>query len=180
MCEKRLCLAGEDSLRMLRFARRSEGLILAPAEKSVLRDCDDAVDAQTLVRALPSEIFVPSRQQPVCLRFDDDASRSQSAFVHAVSGLAHLPDSAYLEVLTVSGDPLVARGGDVTHVLVESAGMSLVSAADIMGGVSMVLSTIELGTLRHADAGPADGAASRPGLRRHQPSRYGALSRMTA
>ena len=135
MCEKRLCLAGEDSLRMLRFARRSEGLILAPAEKSVLRDCDDAVDAQTLVRALPSEIFVPSRQQPVCLRFDDDASRSQSAFVHAVSGLAHLPDSAYLEVLTVSGDPLVARGGGVTHVLVESAGMSLVSAADVMRGV---------------------------------------------
>ena len=59
MGEKRLCLAGEDSLRMLRFVRRSEGLILAPAERDVLRGCDDAVDAQTLARSLPPEIFAP-------------------------------------------------------------------------------------------------------------------------
>lgn len=135
MREKRLCLAGEDSLRMLRFARRSEDLILVPAERGVLRCCDDGVDARVLARSLPSEIFAASRQQPVCLRFDDDASRSQSAFVHAVSGLAHLPDSAYLEVLTAAGNPLAVHGGDVTHVLVESAGMSLVSAVDVMRGV---------------------------------------------
>lgn len=135
MGEKRLCLAGEDSLRMMRFARRSEGLILAPAERDVLRGCDDAVDAQTLARSLPPEIFAPSRRRPVCLRFDDGASRSQSALVHAASGLARLPDSAYLEVLTASGDPLLTSGGDVAHVLVEGAGMSLVSAADVMGGV---------------------------------------------
>ena len=135
MSEKRLCLAGEDSLRMLRFARRNEDLILVPAEKDVLRGCDDAVDAQTLASSLPPEIFAPSRQRPVCLRFDDDASRSQSALVHAASGLARLPDSACLEVLTAVGDPLLTCGNDVTHVLVEGAGMSLVSAADVMSGV---------------------------------------------
>ena len=48
------------------------------------------------------------------------------------------------------------------------------------GGVSMVLSSRESATSRHADAGPADGAASRSAPRRRQPSRYGALSRMTA
>ena len=91
MSEKRLCLAGEDSLRMLRFARRNEDLILVPAEKDVLRSCDDAVDAQTLASSLPPEIFAPSRQRPVCLRFDDGASRSQSALVHATSGSRTCP-----------------------------------------------------------------------------------------
>ena len=40
---------------------------------------------------------------------------------------------------------------------------------DVLGGVSMVLSTIELGPLRHAGAGPADGAAVKPAFRRLSP-----------
>lgn len=61
-----------------------------------------------------------------------------------------------------------------------AAALDAGGGASDTGGVSIVLSSLEPAASRHAGAGPAGGAASKPGLPRRQPSRYGALSRMTA
>ena len=135
MDEKRLCLAHDDSLRMLRYARRRDDLMLAPASAQVLRGCDGAVDPAALGAALPGELFSPSPQRPVHLRFDDDAARSRCSLVRASPGLLRLPDDAYLEVLTAGGDPLCVCEGTVAHVLVEAGPLSLLSAAVTLGRV---------------------------------------------
>lgn len=133
MDEKRLCLAHEDSLKMLRFVRRRADLMLAPASTRVLFGTSDAIDPAGLSAALPEELFVPAPENPIDLRFDDDAARSRCSLVRASPGLLRLPDDAYLEVLTAEGDPACVCGGTVTHVLVESGPLALLSAAVTLG-----------------------------------------------
>ena len=133
MDEKRLCLAHDDSLRMLRLARRRDDLMLVPASARVLRDADGSVDPATLAAALPEELFAPTTQNPIDLRFDDDASRSGCSLVRSSPGLLRLPDDACLEVLTARGDPLCVCGNTVTHVLVEAGPLAMTSAAVTLG-----------------------------------------------
>ena len=133
MDEKRLCLAHDDSLRMLRHVRRRDDLMLVPASVRALRDADGSIDPSALAAALPGELFAPTVQSPVDLRFDDDASRSCCSIVRSCPGLLRLPDDACLEVLTAEGDPLCVSGSTVTHVLVEAGPLAMTSAAVTLG-----------------------------------------------
>lgn len=128
-------LAHEDSLRLLRHARREDGLALVRAGPRELSRDHGRIDAPTLARALPEDLLAPTRAHPVSLRFRDDASRSQCAVVRAVPNLGRLPDGSYLEVVRAAGDPLAPEGLEPAHVFVESAGLSLLSAAQTLGGM---------------------------------------------
>ena len=128
MEERRICLAREDSLRMLRLARRSSELELVRADGRALRLCDGAIEPASLLATLPREVFSPE-ERPVHLRFDDAPARSRYSLVRAHSGLSALPDEGLLEVVTFSGDPLGAGPDQVTHVFVEAPGLALSSAA---------------------------------------------------
>ena len=127
MDERRICLAEGDALRMLRHARRSDGLELVPADGRALRDAEDGIEPEVLLAALPGAVFDP-RARPVQLRFDDAPARSRCSLVRAHSGLRDLPDEGFLEVRDQSGNPLCARGGTVVHVFVESPGLALAGA----------------------------------------------------
>ena len=133
MGERRICLAGADSLRMLRLARRSGELALVSADGRALRGADGSIEPAELLAALPGDVFCPERC-PVHLRFDDAPARSRCSLVRAHSGLSALPDEAYLEVVTFSGDPLATGPGQVTRVFVEAPGLALASAATGLSG----------------------------------------------
>ena len=98
-------LAHEDSLKVLRHARRTEDLALIPADREEIHRDHGRIDASSLTSALPEGILAPTRMQPVSLRFADDASRSQCGIVRAVPNLARLPDSSYLELISSTGGP---------------------------------------------------------------------------
>lgn len=133
MRERRICLAHSDSLKMLRFARVDPALMLVPPSDRVLRDAEGFVDAETLLSALPSDVFQPSFH-PVELRFDDASSRSRCSLVRSCSALGSLPDTSYLEVISATGDPFFVKGEYVTHVFVEAPGLTLASAANKLCG----------------------------------------------
>lgn len=129
-------LAGMDSLRMQRVARRDQRLLLVPAEEGTLRRDHGTVTAAALVETLPRQYFSPTRAKPVTLSFLGDGARSQCGIVRATPNLARLSDEAYLEVVAADGSPLAAGGGTAAHVFVESAGLTLLSAArEIQGSV---------------------------------------------
>ena len=123
-----LFLAYTDSLKVLRHARRSDDLMLVPANHLSLKD-DTSVDVGLLGDMLPQGLVVPTRGHPLSLRFPGDAARSQSALVSSSPNLATLPTGSYLEVLSADGDPSPFSRDHGGHVLVESAPLSLVSAA---------------------------------------------------
>ena len=126
-------LAHEDSLKLLRHARREGDLALVRAGPRELGRDHGHIDARTLARALPEGLLAPSRAHPVSLRFWDDASRSQCATVRSVPNLGRLPDGSYLEVVRTTGDPLSPGGDEPARVFVESPGLSLLSAAQTLG-----------------------------------------------
>lgn len=131
MDERRICLAGGDALRMLRYARRSDGLTLVPAGGRALRDAEERIDPEVLLAVLPGEVFEPSAR-PVLLRFDDAPARSRCSLVRARSGLRRVPDAGFLEVRTRSGNPLGPLRGTVAHVFVESPGLAPASAGAVL------------------------------------------------
>lgn len=124
-----LFLAAEDSLRLLRHARRSEGLMLVPAERHAVEAADARVDPERLADMLPRELFSPARDRPVALRFPSESSRSQSTLVRASPNLGRLPEGSYLEVLDACGDPSPFSAGHEGHVYVESSALTVTSAA---------------------------------------------------
>ena len=126
-------LAHEDSLKVLRHARRTGDLALIPAGRGAIQRDHGRIDASSLVSALPGDVLAPTRAQPVSLRFADDASRSQCGIVRAIPNLACLPDGSYLELISSTGGPLPTAAGEPVHVFVEAAGLSLLSAAQSLG-----------------------------------------------
>ena len=126
-------LAHEDSLKVLRHARRTGGLALIPADREEIHRDHGRIDASSLISALPRDVLAPTRTQPVSLRFADDASRSQCAIVRAIPNLARLPDGSHLELVSSTGAPLSTAAGKPVHVFVEAAGLSLISAAQSLG-----------------------------------------------
>lgn len=126
-------LAHEDSLKVLRHARRTGGLALIPADREEIHRDHGRIDASSLISALPGDVLAPTRTQPVSLRFADDASRSQCAIVRAIPNLARLPDGSHLELVSSTGAPLSTAAGKPVHVFVEAAGLPLISAAQSLG-----------------------------------------------
>ena len=125
-------LAHEDSLRMLRYARREEGLILAPTGVAFPDPESHHLSSELLSRALPRDLFRPSRINPVSIRSPGTTRRSQCAVVRASPNLASLPSGSYLEVLHAEGAPLLVGPGEVVHVFVEAAGLALLSGACLL------------------------------------------------
>lgn len=123
-----LFLAYEDSLKMLRHVRRSEVLMLSDA-LSCPHAPEPPRDLALMRRALPSQLLSVQAGAPLRLRAWDDANRCQSAALKMTPNLARLPQGSYREVLTLAGDPLFCAGPQVVHVYVESAGLTLLSAA---------------------------------------------------
>lgn len=125
-------LAHEDSLKMLRYARREEGLILVPAGAASSDPARHRLSSELLSRALPRDLFSLSRINPVSLRSPDAAKRSQCAVVRSSPNLASLPGGSYLEVLHTEGSPLFVGPGEVVHVFVEAAGLVMLSGACLL------------------------------------------------
>lgn len=125
-------LAYEDSLKMLRYARREEGLVLVPAGAVSPDPSHHRLSSELLSRALPRGLFSPSRANPVSLRSPGAARRSQCTVVRASPNLGSLPGGSYLEVLHEEGSPLLAGPGEVVHVFVEAAGLTLLSEACLL------------------------------------------------
>lgn len=123
-----LFLSHKDSLKVLRHARRSEELVLVPADHLSLKS-DASIDAGSLGSMLPQELLAPTKGHPISLRFPGDATRSQSSLVRSSPNLGALPPGSYLEVLSADGDPSPFSRGHEGHVFVESAPLALVSAA---------------------------------------------------
>ena len=127
-----LYLAGDDSLTLLRHARQSDDLMLVPALWP--GDKDLCVESARFSEMLPADLLAPTPAHPLELRFPDAGSRCQSRLVRAHIGLAALPEGSYLEVLDAQGNPSpfsVNHGG---HVYVESASLTLLSAARTLYG----------------------------------------------
>lgn len=122
-------LAGMDSLRMQRVARRDQQLLLVPTEEGTLRRDHGGITAAALAETLPQQYFSPTRTKPVTLSFLGDSARSQCGIIRATPNLARLSDNAFLEVVKTDGSPLAEVGGTTAHVFVESAGLTLISAA---------------------------------------------------
>ena len=127
-----LYLAGGDSLKLLRYARQSDDLMLVPApppgEKSV------CVEPELLAGMLPGGLLAPTPAHPLELRFPDASGRCQSGLVRAHTGPASLPEGSYLEVLDARGDPSPFSARREGHVYVESAAPTLLSAARTLYG----------------------------------------------
>lgn len=122
-------LAGMDSLKMQRVARRDQQLLLVPAEEGTLRREHGGITASALAEALPRQYFSPTRTKPVTLSFLGDGARSQCRIIRATPNLAHLSDNAFLEIVKADGSPYAESGDTAAHVFVESAGPTLLSAA---------------------------------------------------
>lgn len=126
-------LAHEDSLKLLRHARRDKSLSLVAAPVS----CADPellhIEAGPLLRALPHGLFRPSRLRPLSVRSLDSARRSQCSVVRASPNLAALPPGAYLEVVRADGGALLADEPGPVRVFVESGGLALLSGARALG-----------------------------------------------
>ena len=123
-----LFLAGEDSLRVLRQARRSSDLMLVPAERGPLERDGTRIEVGQIADMLPGELPL-SAARPLSLRFPNASSRSQSSLVRSSPNLAALPEDSYLEVLSSRGDPSPFSPRHEGHVFVEAAPLALVSAA---------------------------------------------------
>lgn len=121
-------LAYEDSLRMLRYARGSQTLLLCDPMPD-LCPTDPPRNLDLVRRALPSQLFSPCPTNPLCVRVWDDAARCQVSAFRTAPNLSRLPPGSYREVLTLAGDPLLCLPDQTVHVFVESAGMSLLSAS---------------------------------------------------
>lgn len=122
-----LYLAGSDSLKLLRYARRSEDLMLVPAESSGEKDL--RVEPARLAGMLPGDLLLPAPAHPLELRFPGATGRCQSCLVRSHAGSAELPEGSYLEVLSARGDPSPFSAEHEGHVYVESAALSLLSGA---------------------------------------------------
>lgn len=128
MKETSLCLAFDDSLRMLRYARRREDLRLVPAGDVSL--CGKDIGGG--LAALPQDLFSISRKRPLNAHFEESSARSQSVLVHPSVLPKGLAEGALLEVTSVTGAPFFTSTNMTVHVYVESAGYSLLSAARAM------------------------------------------------
>lgn len=124
-------LAGMDSLRLTRLARREPGLLLVPCDAPRPEDCGP-VPPEALRQALPRELSGFSAERPVSLVALSRETRSQSALVRPLTVLAALPPASFLEVVRADGG-CWSGAGEPVRLFVESPGLSLVHVSRRMG-----------------------------------------------
>lgn len=87
MDERMICLAEGDALRMLRHARRSDGLELVPADGRALRDAEDGIEPEVLLAALPGAVFDPRARSRGTSRPNGKKKRRVRAGLRAPDGI---------------------------------------------------------------------------------------------
>lgn len=125
MTEK-IFLAGSDSLRFTRSARRNPDLLIVPAEGEAPFMRDSPLDLPALRASLPDALSNISCSSPLELTFFSRANRSESALVRSRALLSRLPPSAFLEVIHSDGSAWDYVGGGSLRLFVESPGLSLI------------------------------------------------------
>lgn len=118
-------LAGADSLKLTRLARRDPALELIPAERAHLTAEPHAIDLPVIRDALWDVLGPPSPRNPLELTFFSREARSESRSVRARALLSRLPDNSFLEVVHSDGSPWGCAGSEL-RVYVEAPGLSLV------------------------------------------------------
>lgn len=124
-------LAGMDSLKLTRLARRDPSLLLVPCDAPRPEDCGP-VPPEVLRQALPQELSGFSAKHPISLAALSRETRSQSACVKPLTVLTALPPASFLEVVRADGG-YWSGAGELVRLFVESPGLNLVHMSRRMG-----------------------------------------------
>lgn len=119
-------LAGADSLKLARLARRDAGLMLVPAERAHLDAVQEPLDVRALRLSMPAGLSEVSPASPLELTFFSREARSESKSVRSRALLSTLPEASFLEVLHANGDSWDYAGGGRLRLFVEAPALSLV------------------------------------------------------
>lgn len=126
-----LFLAHEDSLALLRHARRSEELAFTPADHVRLSQEGPATTGSALAGMSLPLLGRPTPRSPIDIRRAGDARRWRSRIIRVSPGLETLPEKSYLEVISLRGPLAPDAEGDL-RVFVEAPALALVSAASTL------------------------------------------------
>lgn len=126
-------LARNDSLRLLRWARREKGVaLLIPAEAganagSLEIDRPSRADLLRLRDVLPEQVAEPMRKGRISLHSGSREGKSQSALARVTPGAVPLGTDAFLEVALADGDRPWDCDGWHPRVFVEGPALALAS-----------------------------------------------------
>ena len=119
-------LAGADSLKLTRIARRDPNLALIPAGDAHRHARSSPVDLAALRLALPEEMSEFSPTEPLGLTFFSRGKRCGATCISSRALLTNLPEDAFLEVVRADGSPWPYAGTGPLRLFVESPGLSLI------------------------------------------------------
>ena len=124
-------LARNDSLRMLRWARRQKGVCLlahaVAGEPGLKMGRPSRADLLRLGEKLPREVTGALRGGRVCLHFGAREGKSQSSLARVTPSSAAPDPAAFLEVALDDGAPLWSDDASGDRIFVEGPALSLVS-----------------------------------------------------
>ena len=124
-------LARNDSLRMLRWARRQKGVCLlahaVAGEPGLKMGRPSRADLLRLGEKLPREVAGALRGGRVCLHFGAREGKSQSSLARVTPSSAAPDPAAFLEVALDDGAPLWSDDASGDRIFVEGPALSLVS-----------------------------------------------------
>lgn len=119
-------LAGADSLKFTRIARRDPDLRLVPAPGAAPMVRQGPIDLSALRASLPDGLGGISSARPLELTFFARRDRTESSLVRSRALLSHLPDAAFYEVVHEDGRAWDYAGGGDLRIFVESPALSMV------------------------------------------------------
>lgn len=125
-------LAGGDSLKLTRIARRDPELALIPAGDAHKHARSSPVDLTALRIALPQEMSTFSPTEPLGLTFFSRGTRCAASCISSKALLTNLPENAFLEVVHADGSPWLYAGDPELRLFVESPGLSLVRMEQLL------------------------------------------------
>lgn len=126
-----LFLAHENSLAMLRYARRCEEVALLPADHVRLSRDGPAVTGSALAGIHLPILGTPTPRNPLCLRLAGDKRAWRSHLLRISPDLETLPEKSYLEVLPLTHARSHATENEL-RIFVEAPALALVSAASAL------------------------------------------------
>lgn len=119
-------LAGADSLKLTREARRSTELALEPAPDAHRSVPPMLPNPGELVVTLPEVLLPVSASDPLELTFFERRARSQSRLIRSRCLLSKLPEQSFHEVVRTDGRPWLRAGGEPVRLFAEAPGLSLI------------------------------------------------------
>ena len=125
-------LAGSDSLKLTRIARRDPELALIPAGDAHKHAHSSPMDLTALRIALPQEMSTFSPTEPLGLTFFSRGTRCTARCISSRALLTNLPTNAFFEVVHADGSPWLYDGDPGLRLFVESPGLSLVRMEQLL------------------------------------------------